>query len=150
VSSTTTDGDVEIAFSLPAAPTFAVGTVTTVGPSETADATDVGTDGNIVIDFDLPRGEKGWAPVLNIVIDGARRVLQVDDWTGGEGTKPATGDYIGATGLVSDIALAVDIRGEQGPSGTGSLDNLSDVVITDVADGDFIRYDTASGNWLNI
>ena len=149
VSSTTTDGDVEIAFSLPAAPTFAVGTVTTVGPSETADATDVGTDGNIVIDFDLPRGEKGWAPVLNVVTDGARRVLQVDDWTGGEGTKPATGDYIGATGLVSDIALAVDIRGEQGPSGTGSLDNLSDVIITDVADGDFIRYDTASGNWLN-
>jgi hypothetical protein len=150
VTSLTTDGDVEIQFSLPAAPTFAVGTVTTVGPSETADATDVGTDGNIVIDFDLPRGEKGWSPVFNLVIDGSRRVLQIDDWVGGEGAKPATGDYIGATGLVSDIALAVDVRGEQGPAGTGSIDQLSDVTITSVVNGQILIYDDAISNWVNV
>ena len=149
VSSTTTDGDVEIQFSLPAAPTFAVGTVTTVGPSDPADATDVGTNGNIVIDFDLPRGEKGWSPVLNLVADGARRVLQVDDWVGGEGTKPATGDYVGTSGLVSDISLAVNIRGEQGPSGTGALNDLSDVIITTVSGGQILVYDAAIGNWVN-
>ena len=149
VSSTTTDGDVEIAFSLPAAPTFTVGDVTTVGPSTPASTTDVGTNGNIVLDFALPRGEKGWAPVLAIVIDADRRVLQLTDWTGGEGTKPATGDYIGATGLVADIEDAVDIRGEQGPSGTGELDNLSDVIITSAVDGQILIYDDATGNWIN-
>jgi hypothetical protein len=147
--STTVDGDLEIEFDLPRAPTFAVGTVNTVGPSDPADATDVGTDGDIVINFDLPRGEKGWAPILNLVVDSARRVLQVDDWAGGEGTKPATGDYIGATGLVSDIALAVDIRGEQGPAGVGEFNDLLDVNLTTVTDGQFVRFNNTSGNWEN-
>ena len=149
VSSTTTDGDVEIQFSLPAAPTFTVGDVTTVGPSTPASTTDVGTNGNIVLDFALPRGEKGWAPVLSLVPDADRRVLQVDDWVGGEGTKPATGDYVGTTGLVSDIEDAVDIRGEQGPAGIGSLDDIADVILTSVVDGQILIYDDATGNWIN-
>lgn len=64
-------------------------------------------------------GDNGWSPVLAVVTDGARRVLQVVDWVGGEGTEPAIGLYIGATGLESDIANAVDIRGAQGPAGDG-------------------------------
>lgn len=65
-------------------------------------------------------GNDGWVPVLAVATDGARRVLQVSDWTGGEGTKPTTGEYIGASGLVSSAASAVDVRGStgaQGPAG---------------------------------
>jgi hypothetical protein len=63
-------------------------------------------------------GNKGWSPILAVVEDGARRVLQVTDWTGGEGTKPDTGDYVGAAGLVALIGDGVDVRG---PVGTGDV-----------------------------
>jgi hypothetical protein len=46
-----------------------------------------------------------------------RRVHQVVDWTGSTGTKPVTGLYVGATGLVANIADAKDIRGGVGPQG---------------------------------
>lgn len=62
-------------------------------------------------------GDKGWAPILTAATDGARRVLRVIDWTGGQGTKPASGLYIGASGLVADIADAVDVRGGTGAEG---------------------------------
>jgi hypothetical protein len=62
-------------------------------------------------------GNDGWSPILAVVADGERRVLQVDDWTGGEGTKPAVGSYIGASGLVASIGDAVDIRGATGATG---------------------------------
>lgn len=63
-------------------------------------------------------GNDGWSPVFAIASDGARRVLQVDDWVGGEGSKPATGDYVGASGLTSTIGDAVDIRGAAGANGS--------------------------------
>jgi hypothetical protein len=77
-------------------------------------------------------GEDGWSPILAVVSDGSRRVLQVVDWTGGTGAKPATGNYVGPSGLVVSIGSAVDIRGAQGTSGGGTGDllaanNLSDV-----------------------
>lgn len=59
---------------------------------------------------DLFAGDKGWAPVLAIVNDGARRVFQVIDWVGGEGAKPTTGLYVGPTGLTATIGSAVDIK----------------------------------------
>ncbi|WDS38270.1 tail fiber protein [Caulobacter phage TMCBR3] len=52
-------------------------------------------------------GDKGWAPVIVSVADGSRRVFQVVDWTGGQGTKPAAG-YVGPAGVVPNIANAVD------------------------------------------
>ncbi len=87
-----------------------------------------GEDGTNGVD-----GEDGWTPVLAVVSDSARRVLQVSDWTGGAGTKPTTGQYVGASGLVTLVADAVDIRGATGLAGAGSGDmvaanNLSDVV----------------------
>jgi hypothetical protein len=63
------------------------------------------------------QGQKGWSPILATASDGNRRVLQVADWTGGQGTKPATGSYIGSTGFVANIADGVDIRGIQGVKG---------------------------------
>ena len=59
-------------------------------------------------------GEDGWSPAFALVADGARRVLQLVGWVGGTGTAPATGQYVGAAGLVSDIASAIDLRGPQG------------------------------------
>lgn len=62
-------------------------------------------------------GNNGWSPVLAVVTDGTRRVFQVTDWQGGQGTKPTTGLYVGASGFVSDIASAVDVRGATGATG---------------------------------
>jgi hypothetical protein len=64
-------------------------------------------------------GIDGWSPVLAILSDGARRVLQLIDWTGGEGSKPANtiGKYVGVTGLVTLIADAIDVRGSAGADG---------------------------------
>lgn len=62
-------------------------------------------------------GFNGWSPVLAIVSDSDRRVVRVDSWTGGTGTPPASGLYLSSSGLVSDIALATDIRGIQGLQG---------------------------------
>ena len=62
-------------------------------------------------------GDKGWSPVLAVQNNNAARVLQVVDWVGGEGTKPSTGKYIGASGLVDDINDAMNIRGDTGPKG---------------------------------
>lgn len=74
-------------------------------------------------DNGLIKGDKGWTAVTAIVSDGTRRVIRIVDWTGGEGTEPSSGQYVGATGLVADIADAVDIRGPAGPAvGPGSID----------------------------
>lgn len=63
-------------------------------------------------------GSNGWTAVLAIEFDGARAVMKVVDWAGGEGAKPAVGLYVGSgSTLVSDIANAVDIRGPAGPAG---------------------------------
>lgn len=76
-----------------------------------------------------PQGDGGWSPVFATVTDGARRVQQIVDWVGGEGTKPATGLYVGPTGLTATIGDATDIRGAAG-AGTGDMlaaNNLSDL-----------------------
>lgn len=78
-------------------------------------------------------GDNGWTPELAVVTDGTRRVHQVVDWFGGEGTKPATGEYVGATGLVALIADGVDIRG---PAGTASIPDGDKGDITTSASGD--------------
>lgn len=62
-------------------------------------------------------GQKGWSPAFAVISDGERRVLQVFDWTGGEGEKPATGQYVSLNGLTDDIAAGIDIRGPVGPQG---------------------------------
>jgi hypothetical protein len=75
----------------------------------------------------------GWTPILAVATDGARRVLQVTGWEGGSGTAPATGLYVGATGYVSLIGDAVDIRGASGGGGgawgsiTGTLSAQTDL-----------------------
>ena len=77
-------------------------------------------------------GFNGWSPVLAIVSDSDRRVVRVDSWTGGTGTPPASGLYLGSSGLVSDITLATDIRGIQGLQG---IQGIQGVAGQDGADG---------------
>lgn len=67
------------------------------------------------------QGNQGYAPVLAVVSDGDRRVFQVTDWTGSTGTKPATGKYVGTSGLVDVIGDAIDVRGTQGIQGEQGL-----------------------------
>ncbi len=76
------------------------------------------------------QGFRGWTPLLAVVPDGVREVLQVVDWTGGEGTRPATGLYVGDAGLVPDIANAGNIRGAQGPSGSVTDGDKGDIVVS--------------------
>jgi hypothetical protein len=95
-------------------PTGAAGATGATGPTGAAGATGpTGPTGPTGA-----AGATGWSPVLAVVADGARSVLQVADWTGGTGTKPGTGQYIGATGLTSTIGAAVDVRGAAGTAGS--------------------------------
>ena len=64
-----------------------------------------------LVSLDGDDGDNGWTPVLAVVEDGERRVLQIADWVGGEGSKPTTGEYVGLSGLVATPAEAVDIGG---------------------------------------
>ena len=73
---------------------------------------------------ELVSGPDGWSPVLAVVSDGERRVFQIADWVGGETAKPATGGYVGSTGIVGTAALAVDIRGPQGTDGSAGPSNV--------------------------
>src|SRR5690606_9877474 len=57
------------------------------------------------------------------VADGERRVLRIDDWAGGQGTKPATG-YLGPLGIVADIEDALDIRGAPGEGAVSSVNSI--------------------------
>lgn len=52
----------------------------------------------------------GWTPVPRIAVDGARYVLEIYDWTGGLGPKPATG-FLAASGLVPNVAGGLNFRG---------------------------------------
>jgi hypothetical protein len=79
-------------------------------------------------------GNDGWSPLLAVVSDSARRVLQVADWTGGEGSEPTSPLYVGATGLTAVLGDAIDIRGATGASGAGSGDMVSTNNLSDLTD----------------
>lgn len=59
-------------------------------------------------------GRNGWSPMLAVVEDGARRVLRIIGWFGGNGPEPPTG-YLGPHGLTDEISEATNIRGAPGP-----------------------------------
>lgn len=98
----------------------------TVSSGTSASATITGTAPTQTLNLTLPRGDPGlpgtvgWTPVFAVVADGGRFVQQVVNWVGGEGAPPESGEYVGPTGFVEDIALAVNIRGAAG-SGSGDM-----------------------------
>ncbi len=65
----------------------------------------------------------GWTPVIALVSDGERIVMQVTDWTGGESNKPVTGMYVGPLGFVATAAEATNIR----PQGGGTVSSVNGV-----------------------
>ena len=108
-------------------PNITVGTVTTgaAGSAVAFTLTRQGTTENYTLDVTIPQGVQGiqgnagWSPVLGYVSDGDRRVAQLIDWTGGAGSKPAitsggNPQYLGAAGFTTNIASAIDMRGEKG------------------------------------
>ncbi|MFT0861761.1 hypothetical protein [Ancylobacter sp. G4_0304] len=56
-------------------------------------------------------GLQSWTPVFQTVADGQRQLLQIADWAGGAGPKPAVGMYVGPAGYVTEMAAASDFRG---------------------------------------
>jgi microcystin-dependent protein len=115
-----------------ATPTIQAGDTTTLTPGDPAVVTLVSLGSNSYqYNFSIPAGEpgsdgtngtNGWTPVPAIISDGERRVIQIVDWTGGSGTKPSiVNQFIGATGIVSTAAAAVDIRGAAGAAATGGV-----------------------------
>jgi hypothetical protein len=76
-------------------------------------------------EFQLVEGARGWSPLHRLAIDGTRRVVELYDWTGGQGAKPATTGYLGPSGLTGTIGEAIDLRGPTGLSGAGSGDMLA-------------------------
>jgi len=55
-------------------------------------------------------GIDGWSTILAAVADTDRRVFRVVDWVGGEAAKPATGNYVGSTGLVDAAWTCAALR----------------------------------------
>jgi len=97
------------------------------------------------------KGDKGWSPILAVISDGERRVLQVVDWTGGEGTKPATGLYVGVSGLVSNIASGIDIRGGAGADGIDGDDGADGRQVEIRNSGTFIQWRyVGDPDWINL
>jgi len=117
-SVTDADGgpNADLRFSLPRAREVVAQTTNTVTPGTAASVTQAAdAEGDVLLTFNIPRGAKGWTPVLVVVSDGERRVLRLIDYIDGEGTKPSipTDNYVGTTGLTT-LANAVDIRGAVG------------------------------------
>lgn len=111
--------DADLRFSLPRAREVVAQTTNTVSPSTAASVTQTAdAEGDVNLTFNIPRGAKGWTPVLVVVSDGERRVLRLIDYIDGEGNKPTipTDNYVGTAGLTT-LANAVDIRGAVGATG---------------------------------
>ncbi len=115
-----------------ATPTIVQGTSTTGAPgSQVQVVLESLGDNTYQFDFTIPAGANGsngtnglngWSPILAIVTDGQRRVLQIVSWTGGTGTPPSsTNQFLGSVGIVSTAAAAVDIRGAAGAAATGGV-----------------------------
>ncbi|UHG91761.1 hypothetical protein [Spirosoma oryzicola] len=75
-----------------------------------------------------------WTPFFALATNGPYLVVKITDWQGGQGVKPPVNVYLGTNGAyVTDINLAVNIRGAQGPQGLPGNGVLSGV--TTPADG---------------
>ena len=62
-------------------------------------------------------GDNGWSPVIKATVVGSKSALEIVDWVGGTGEKPTQLGYISESGVVSNIDLALDLRGAKGEQG---------------------------------
>ena len=59
LATTTTNGNLSFQFTIPRAPTISIGTVTTGAAGSSATVTNVGTNGDAVLNFSIPVGATG-------------------------------------------------------------------------------------------
>lgn len=75
-----------------------------------------GTDG-----ADGSDGYNGWSAIPALIDYNGGKIIQIAGWTGGTGTAPSSGVYIGASGFVNNPAQAINIQGPQGDQGAQGI-----------------------------
>jgi hypothetical protein len=81
------------------------------------------------------------------LISGTPANNQVAVWTGAQGIEGLT---IGTNDQVLTVVAGAPAWADAtGGGGASALDDLTDVVITSVADNEVLAFDTASGDWIN-
>lgn len=88
------------------------------------------------------QGFNGWTQIPAVENDGERRVHRVVGWTGGTGTAPTTGKYVGPNGFVDTAAEATDVRGASGQD----LTEINDTQHGQRAGGNLHEVATADAN----
>ncbi|MCF7787771.1 MAG: hypothetical protein K9N47_16700 [Prosthecobacter sp.] len=111
---------------------------------------DGGNGTNGINGIDGINGTNGWTPVFAIISDGERRVLQLQNWTGGSGSTPGSeGYYLGASGLTPNLYDAVDVRGPRGSDGSAGTPGTNGVDATPITsisfDGTHLTIQTSTG-----
>jgi len=92
-------------------------------------------------------GDARWSPLLRVATDGDRRVLELYDWTGGEGTAPTASGYLSASGLTATIGDAIDVRGSAGSDGDDGDDGEAVSLQTTAT---HIQWRLGSGSWADL
>lgn len=62
-------------------------------------------------------GDNGWSPVFKTESFEGGSYLKIVDWVGGEGDKPSILGYVSESGIVDNIAVASNLKGERGLQG---------------------------------
>lgn len=106
-----------------------------------------------IIEISSRNPSRNWTPVTANVADGDQFVARIVDWTGGTGSKPAAGSYIGARGLVSHItdAIRMPMPAELSTTPASSITRTTETI--DIS-GDLYAVcrttDREGGGWLTI
>ena len=90
----------------------------------------------------------GFYSILNCIYDKPSSTLVASSGTGGTANAIDYFQYINADKFITQGGTASQfVKGDGSLSSIGALDDLTDVAITDAANGDFLRYN--GSNWIN-
>lgn len=117
---------------------FSVGTVSTVAADDPAAVTNVGTDGQVILDFDIPRGFSG--AVISETEPAETDVLWIN--TSQTGVQPNSDQVLEGTTNLYHTDARVDAR-----IAAAVLDDLFDVNAPTPNDGDVLAFNNALGEW---
>ena len=133
-------------------PTLNIGTVTTVSPTTPASVVNSGTDHDVILDFDLPKGDTGAKGVKGDTGDAA--TIAVGTVTTGNPTHPAAVVNVGTTSAaVLDFTIPKGETGSTGIQGPeGAAATIAIGTVTTGAPGDnasVVNAGTAAAAILN-